>query len=194
MRYDLRKSVKDLFRKSLHQIVLEIHWSLDEDKIMFRTWKGKHGHKDSFSLLCQILRSFGNHISFSHPSQDSIARTDKYKHEWDKVVIADNAKAIKCWVQETEILGTVGVNSLVVGTALGHTMEFQFFCNASLEAKAAVAYIKITMNHENTTRFLMGKRGVAPLRQTTIPRQELQAALFFIKIGEKNRGGKVFQF
>ena len=70
----------------------------------------------------KFLRPVANLISFSHPSQDSIARTDKYKREWDMVISGDNGKAIKYWVEETKLLGTVGVKRLVVGTALGHTI------------------------------------------------------------------------
>ena len=57
-------------------------------------------------------------------------------------------------------------------------MELHVFCDASLEAAAAVAYIKTTSNKGITIRFLMEKTRVAPLPQTTIPRLELQAALY----------------
>ena len=102
----------------------------------------------------------------------------KHGREWDKDISEDNGNIIKDWVEETELLGTVGVNRLVGSTALGYTMELHVFCDASLEAPAAVAYIKTTRNQETTTRFLTGKTRVASLRQTTIPRLELQKALY----------------
>ena len=49
------------------------------------------------------------------------------------------------------------VNRLVGGTALGKTMELRVFFDASLDATAAVAYIKLIRNQETITRFLMGK-------------------------------------
>ena len=57
-------------------------------------------------------------------------------------------------------------------------MELHVFCDGSLEATATVAYNKTTSNQGITIRFLMGKTRVAPLRQTTSPRVELQAALY----------------
>ena len=59
-------------------------------------------------------------------------------------------------------------------------MELHVFCDASWEATAAVAYIKTTSNQGTTIHFLLGKTRVAPLRQTTIPRLELQAALYAV--------------
>ena len=95
---------------------------------------------------------------------------EQWKHgrKWDKAISGDNGKAIKDWVQETDLLGTVGVNRLVGGTALEDKLELHLLCDASLEAKAAVAYIKTTRNQETTTRFLMRKPIVSPLSQTTI--------------------------
>ena len=116
------------------------------------------------SVFCvKFLQSFGNHISIPHPSKNLTARTVKNGREWDKAISRDNGKASKEWVQEMELLGTVGVNRLVGGTALGDTMEFHVICDASLEAKAAVAYLKTTRNQETTTRFLMGKARVRTL-------------------------------
>ena len=82
----------------------------------------------------------------------------KHGREWDKAISEDNGKAIKDWVQETEMLGMVGVNRLVGGTALGDTVELHVFCDASLEATAAGAYIKTTSNQETIIRVLMGKK------------------------------------
>ena len=77
------------------------------------------------------------------------------------------------------LIHTSGVNRLVGSTTHGETMDLHIFCNGSLEATSAVAYIKTNSNHETTaTRFLIGKTRVAPLRQTTIPKPETQAALY----------------
>ena len=57
-------------------------------------------------------------------------------------------------------------------------MELHVFCDASLKATAAVAYIKTTSNQGTTIPFLMEKTRAATLGQTTIPRLEQQAALY----------------
>ena len=112
----------------------------------------------------------------------------------DKAIRGDNGKAIEDCVKKTELLGTVGVNSMVGGTALGDTVELHVFGNASFEATAAVAYIKTSRNQETLNRFLMVKTGVSPLRQTTIPRLELQAALYAAVLKKTIEDGKNFKF
>ena len=83
---------------------------------------------------------------------------------------------------------------MVGGTALGDTMERHIFGNASLEATAAVAYIKITRNQETLTRFLMVKRRVWPLLQTTIHRVKLQVALYAAILKKTIEDGMNFKF
>ena len=73
-------------------------------------------------------------------------------------------------------------------------MELHVVCDASLDATAAVASIKTTRNQETATRFLMGKTRVAPLRQTTIPRLELQAALYAARLKKTIEDEMDFKF
>ena len=111
-----------------------------------------------------------------------------------QTIRGDNGKAIKDWVEETELLGTVGINRLVGGSGLWDKMELHVSCDASSEAAAAVACIKTTSNQGTTIRFLMGKTRVAPLRQTTIPRLELQAALYAARLKKTIEDEMDFKF
>ena len=95
--------------------------------------------------------------------------------------------------QRKQNLGMVGINRLVGGTGLGNTTELHVFCDASLEGTAAVAYIKTTSNQGTTIRF-MGKTRVAPLRQTTIPRLKLQAALYAARLKKTVEDEVEFKF
>ena len=66
--------------------------------------------------------------------------------------------------------------------------------NASLEAIAAVAYIKATRNHETKTIFLMGKRRKAPLPQNTIAKLELQSTPIAARLKETTEDKVSFEF
>jgi len=50
-------------------------------------------------------------------------------------------------------------------------------CDASEQAFACVAYLRITGNERTCLAFVMGKSRVAPLKPISIPRLELQAAV-----------------
>ena len=97
--------------------------------------------------------------------------------DWDKAISGQNGNAIKDLVQESQPLGTVGLNRLISGSAHEDTTELHVFCDALLEATAAVAYIKTTRNKETTSPFLIGKTRVATFIQTTVSRLEGQAAV-----------------
>ena len=62
----------------------------------------------------------------------------KHEREWDKAISGDNGKAIKDWVEETELLGTVGVNRLLGGTGLVDTMENHVFCDDFARLKKTI--------------------------------------------------------
>ena len=184
MQDDLWKPVEELFSKGFHQRVLGVYWSLDEDNLLFKAKDRKNLDRKTWTQrkFLSFVSSFYDPLGIISPflirAKNPLQELWKHGRKWDKAIGGDNGKAINDWVQETEILGTVGLNRLVVGTALGDTVELHVFCDASLEATAAVAYIKTTKNQETITCFLMGKTRVAPLRQTIIPRLELQAALY----------------
>ena len=90
---DLCKPVEEIFSKGFHQRVLGIHWSLDEDKILFKAKDTKNLDRKTwtqwkFVFCVKFLRSFGNNISIPHPSKDSTARTVEtwtrrgQSHQW----------------------------------------------------------------------------------------------------------------
>ena len=56
-------------------------------------------------------------------------------------------------------------------------MELHVLCDASEQAFACVAYLRITGNERTSLAFVMGKSRVAPLKPMSIPRLELQAAV-----------------
>ena len=200
MQDDLCKPVEELVSTGFHQRVLGVYWSLDGDKIMFKAKDRRNLDRKTWTQrkFLSFVSSFYDPLGIISPFliRAKILLQELWKHgrEWDKAISGDNGKAIKDWVQETEQIGTVGVNRLVGGTSLGDTMELHVFCDASLEATAAVAYIKTTRNQETTTRFLMGKTRVAPLRQTTIPRLELQAALYAARLKKTIEDEMDFKF
>ena len=135
------------------------------------------------SVFCfKFLRSFGPHISLPHPNQYSTARTVE-KRSW----VGQSLQ----WRQWKGYQG-LGTGNGTVRSGRGKqvsrrystwgTMEIHEICKTTLEAAAVVEYIKEIRSQEITTRFLMGKTRVAPLRQTPIPRLKLRAALYAAKL------------
>ena len=56
-------------------------------------------------------------------------------------------------------------------------MERQIFCDASEQAFAAAGYLRLEGESGRRTVLVMAKSKVAPVKQLTIPKFELQAAV-----------------
>ena len=62
--------------------------------------------------------------------------------------------------------------------------ELHIFVDASTAAIAAVAYLRINDNHSEVTEtcFLIGKSKVAPIKQTSVPKLELETAVIGVRL------------
>ena len=62
--------------------------------------------------------------------------------------------------------------------------ELHIFVDASTAAMAAVVYLRITHNLSEVTEtcFLIGKGKVAPIKQTSVPKLELEAAVIGVRL------------
>ena len=63
-------------------------------------------------------------------------------------------------------------------------LEIHVFSDASKEAVAAVAFLRVFHGESNELGFLLGKAKVAPTHGHTIPRLELCASVLAIEIAE----------
>ena len=165
MQDDLCKPVEELFSKTFHQRVLGIHWSLDEDKIMFKAKDRKNLDRKTWTQrkFLSFVSSFHDPLGIISPFliRSKILLQELWKHgrEWDKAISGHNGNAIKDWVEETELLGTVGLNRLIGGTGLGDTMELHVFCDASLGATAGSGSIhQDNQQPKNHNSFSYGKK------------------------------------
>ena len=72
------------------------------------------------------------------------------------------------------------------------TAQLHHFSDASQVGYGAVSYVRLEKDHKVHVAFLLGKARVAPLKQTTIPRLELTAAVLAVRIDQMLR--KELQF
>ena len=61
-------------------------------------------------------------------------------------------------------------------------VELHIFSDASLEAMCIVAYLRAEVNDGIEVSFVLGKCRIAPIKQLSIPRLELQAALYSVRL------------
>ena len=89
-------------------------------------------------------------------------------------------------MQNLKIVKECAINRCyVLRNASIKTTELHIFCDASERAHAAVTYFRFVLSNEKShVSIIMAKSRIAPLKSTTIPRLELQAALLASKIAK----------
>lgn len=65
------------------------------------------------------------------------------------------------------------------------TFQLHTFCDASQQGYSAVVYLRAQFNNEISTSFVTARAKVAPVRQLTIPRLELMAAVMGYRLGRR---------
>ena len=96
---------------------------------------------------------------------------------WDKELSAEHSKLFSDWCSELRDIRTMSVNRLYFENGC-RNMRLQIFTDASEEAMCIVAYLQDKTTLRLT--YVIGKCRVAPIRHMTIPKLELQAAVYGI--------------
>ncbi|XP_039608830.1 uncharacterized protein LOC120528756, partial [Polypterus senegalus] len=115
----------------------------------------------------------------------------KEKCGWDEEVEVKHIQKWKKWMDDLKLLTDYKVNRCFKPTGFGtiKTAQMHHFADASEDGYGTVTYLVLT-NEEGKRHcsFLMGKSRVAPLKQVTIPRMELTAAVVAVKMDKMLKG------
>ncbi|XP_032690711.1 uncharacterized protein LOC116853661 [Odontomachus brunneus] len=118
-----------------------------------------------------------------------VQRTWLLQLEWDDPLGAAQAEEWRTFERALPVLGEVRV-SRWLGTAatVGQRIELHGFADASEQAYAAVVYVRVV--HEGRgaeVTLALAKTRVAPLRQISLPRLELCAAVMLVRLVSHTR-------
>lgn len=92
----------------------------------------------------------------------------------------EQAKRWKKWLVGLQRLSSFSVDRCIKPAGFGvvKSAQLHHFSDASNNGYGTVSYIMLTdKNDQKNISFLMGKSRVAPLKQVTVPRMELTAAV-----------------
>ena len=94
---------------------------------------------------------------------------------WDKVLLAEHSKLFSDWCSELRERRTRSINRFYFENGCTN-LRLHIFTDASEEAMCIVAYLRDEATFKLT--YVIGKCRVAPIRHMTIPKLELQAAVY----------------
>ena len=103
-----------------------------------------------------------------------------WRHDlkWDQKLPTENFNQWKLWLSEAKLIKCVNIPRCYL--PFSHSYEnttLHTFCDASDKAYSVVIYLRTEMNNKIYVSFIHSKARVAPLKNMTIPRLELQAAV-----------------
>ena len=98
---------------------------------------------------------------------------------WDKELSAEHSKLFSDWCSELREIRTMSINRHCFENGCTNS-RLQIFTDASEEAMCIVTYMQVETRFKLT--YVIGKCRVAPIRHTTIPKLELQAAVYGVRL------------
>ncbi len=105
------------------------------------------------------------------------------KVDWDQPASDDIQSRWREWMEELPLLTNFPIPRKLLSTGPVVSLQLHGFSDASTKAYGAVIYLRAVYNNLNiTTRIVMAKSRVAPVKAMTIPRLELTAALLLARL------------
>ncbi|XP_043956787.1 uncharacterized protein LOC122822295 [Gambusia affinis] len=114
----------------------------------------------------------------------------KNKLGWDEEIPEEFARKWKKWLDELDLLSSFNINRCIKPPEFKSVIaaKLHHFSDASELGYGTVTYLSLK-NEEGKfhSAFIIGKARVAPIKQTTIPRMELAAAVVAVKMDKMLR-------
>lgn len=192
---DLAKDLKDLdlgadplpLQRSLGLI-----WNLESDSFGFQV---SHEEKPFTKRgILSTVQSLYDPLGFVAPitvqGKALVRELSSKEYDWDDPLPADKQVSWRLWKESLLELEKLHIQRRYVPIPLASSQrrELCLFSDASTQAIAAVAYLRVTSNEKQChVGFIMGKAKLAPHPAHTVPRLELCAAVLAAEMADMIR-------
>lgn len=184
------KEVRNLdFNKSNLPVerALGVQWCTESDSFRFsiNVQERPATRRGMLSVVSSIYDPLGLVSPCILPAKLILRQLCKDKLGWDQNMPEKQAQQWFRWQKDIQQLSDFSVSRCFKPNNFGPTESAQLhhFADASENGYGTVSYLVLTNEHgEKHCSFVMGKSRVAPLKQVTIPRMELTAAVVAAKM------------
>ena len=152
--------------------------------------------------VSMIFDPLGIVAPFTLRAKVLVQRLWSLKYEWDERLRGRELIDFRSWMSELSCLDNVTIPRCYKATMSREPNEYELhvFCDASEAAFGAVAYVRMVNEPseekecEVACAFIMAKTRLAPLKQLTIARLELQAAVLACRLSESIKRAMTYKF
>ena len=164
--------------------VLGVQWNKSTDKFFhqkpskFETNAENYTVRKLLSLIACLFDPLGIIAPVIITLKTVLQEIWKEGLAWDDSLPKEKIKSIQTWIDNYMCSRPIEIpRCLTLDVATRKAYELHVFTDASQLAYGAVAYARIISENGVSCSFLMSKAKVAPIKQLSIPKLELQAAV-----------------
>lgn len=178
----------DLSRDQLPtERALGVQWDIERDVFTFSIVNKNKPltRRGTLSNVSSIYDPLGFLAPVILPAKQILQHLCKLRFGWDETIPAEMAQTWQKWVEDLVLLNKFSISRCVTPKGFGEIKSalLHHFCDASETGYGAVSYLRLSNSKQEVcVSFIIGKARVAPLKQVTIPRLELAAAVLAVRL------------
>jgi hypothetical protein len=175
------------FSSSLNSRVLGVNWDVLQDNFQFKVdidVVSQLTRRSMLSTMASMFVPLGLASPIVLTGKLLFQEATRLKLSWDECIPSDLLTKWNSWVLSLKSLSLVKVPRCMKPNMFDDSvLELHHFSDAGLKAYGSCSYLRCVNRHGDIhTTLIMSKCKVAPIKSTTIPRLELQAAVLSVQI------------
>ena len=171
-------------------VALGVGWNVETDSFQFRIADG--GKVKTRRAMLSFISSLYDPLGVAGPfvlhGKQLLQHLCRVDYDWDEEITEEDLTAWQSWQQSLPELSNMTIPrcfKLNLSEEL-HSVQLHSFSDASRLSYGAVLYLRIVdVDGQLKVSFVVGKARVTPIKQITIPRLELTAAVLATKLSRQ---------
>lgn len=167
---------------------LGLLWCVETDCFKFKMVNKEQPHtrRGLLSIVSSVYDPLGFLSPVTLPAKSILQELCRRGCKWDDVIPGDLEQQWTSWLKDLEKVKSFKVSRCIKPPGFGqHTCAtLHHFSDASEHGFGTVTYLRLQNDTSIHVAFVLGKARVTPLKQITIPRLELTAAVLAVRVDQ----------
>ena len=175
------------------QSALGLRWNIEEDKFVWEvserlanaSQNNPVTRRGILSMVYSLFDPLGFIAPYTMKAKLLLQMLSRKKIGWDDALEENERDQWKRWLDDVKKLEAVKINRCFKPRGFGEVRDVQLhmFSDASRQGYSGVAYLRLEdVTGRVQCSFVLGKARLAPIREISIPRLELTAAVISVKL------------